>query len=240
MSSGLSMPHVDWFLADAGPLAHAAAQADAVAARWSQSLNATDRQALILGFYMAETLAGGAIEQALSQLPSGYHPGLKSQREDEDRHIGTFATWLGAPPEVPIPRPRQRQIIQWLVMLLVNELTGFCQFHMLARMLAEPDAIEAVNAIAADERVHIRRLLEWLEPLWKTRSALPVGDFIARFRRELPGRMCQFFPREELGALRDEMVRVIDTLLGHFPPANSAGETAFEPETSPTVAADGR
>lgn len=177
-----------------------------------------DRQALLQGFYLAEALAGVAIEQALAQLPERYRAGLTEQLADEARHISTFADWLQTPPMVPAPRPRARQVIQWLVMLLVNELTGFCQFRMLARMLPDAHAIEAIDAIANDERGHIKRLLDWLEPLWATRSALPVGEFVARFRRELPGRMCQFFPRAELSGLRQEMVTVIDDLLSHLPP----------------------
>ncbi|MFM7200615.1 MAG: ferritin-like domain-containing protein [Myxococcota bacterium] len=204
------------FLSSEGPLDHAARASDTVAARWVHALTPADRHDLIRGFYMAETLAGMAIEQARTQLPAQYQAGLETQAADEARHIEVFTRWLGAPPALPTPKMRQRQHIQWLMVLLVNELTGFCQFHLLARLLEEPAAIQAVQEIAADERTHIKRLLDWLEPLWNTRSAQPVGEFVDRFRRDLPGRMCQFFPRAALQPLREELVNVIDALLQPF------------------------
>lgn len=117
------------FLAAEGPLEHAARASDAVAARWAHALTLQDRQALITGFFMAESLAGIALEQARTQLPPLYHAGLEAQAADEARHIEVFARWLGSPPSLPLPKLRQRQHIQWLMVLLVNELTGFCQFH---------------------------------------------------------------------------------------------------------------
>lgn len=205
------------FFAPDGPLEEAARASDAVAARWQSLLTEADRRALIQGFYLAEALAGVAIEQARAQVPTRYHAGLDAQAADEARHIAVFAQWLGGPPTFPVPRPKERQLTLWLVLLLVNELTGFCQFCMLMRLLTSDAEAAQVLVIAQDERVHIRRLLTWLEPLWSTRSALPMGGFVDRFRRDLPGRMCQFFPRAELKPLRDALTAVIDALLQRLP-----------------------
>jgi len=200
------------FLAPDGPFEQAALRSYAVASCWRPLLTAADRVPLVAGFYLAETLAGYAISHARQQVPAEYHAGLDVQAADEARHIEVFASWMPFGIAVPEPRVRQRQTIQWLVLLLVNELTGFCQFRMLARLMESDDARHAV-----DERVHVARLMGWLEPLRSDRSARPVVQFIERFRRDLPGRMCQFFPRVDLHPLRDEMAGVIDDLLGALP-----------------------
>jgi len=209
--------HQQLWNSEAGPLQTAARTSAEVAERWASLLTEGDRAALMAGFHLAETMAGFAVEQALEQLPEAYADGLRAQARDEARHVEIFARWLGDAPNISMPQIRQRQTFQWLVLLLVNELTGFCQFSMLARLLHTSEGRAVVEGIIEDERRHILRLLTWMEPLWGTKTAVPVFEFIRRFRKDLPGRMGQFFPRDELAPLRVELTHVVDTLLDRLP-----------------------
>lgn len=219
---GPDMP--DRLLGAGGPLELAAVHAEALGASWSERLDRDARSALIRGFFLAETLAGYAIGQAILQLPPEYRAELEAQADDEARHIALFAGWLDQVPVVPPPLLRQRQVPQWLVQLLVNELTGYCQFRLLASLVETNAQRVEVHQVARDEEVHIRRLLVWLEPFWGARSGQPLGGFIRRFRVDLPGRMCQFFPRAEQLVLRQALQEVVDTVLSCLPTQENAPE----------------
>ena len=194
-------------------LDRAQADAEAIASRYRQALNADDYHALSLAFYRAESLAEYALEEALRQVPRAKQDELREQIEDEQRHINVFAHWLGSPPQIARPKSKQRPPVVWYSVLLANEIAGFCQFHMLAGLLEATDKRHAIEAIAADERIHIARLVRWLREYQGTTTWGSVVQVTDAFRRRLELRMQQFLPRDELGSIREEMAGAIDRLL---------------------------
>jgi hypothetical protein len=84
---------------------------------------------------------------------------------------------------------------------------------MLAGLLEDTERRDAVNAIAADERVHIARLVRWLQEFKDTPTWGSVVQVTDAFRRRLGMRMQQFLPREELSNVRTEMAEIIDSML---------------------------
>ena len=67
--------------------------------------------------------------------------------------------------------------------------------------------------VAADEVLHIERLLRWLAPLRGKAAWVTVSDMVRAFVERLPGRMRQFLPRDELAGLRAEMADITAELL---------------------------
>jgi hypothetical protein len=187
--------------------------AETLAHRYRSTLTADDHQQLALAFHRAESLAEYALEEALQQVPNDKSHELIEQIEDERRHINVFAHWLGAPPDIPRPKSKNRPPVVWYSILLANEIAGFCQFHMLAGLLEDTERRDAVNAIAADERVHIARLVRWLQEFKDTPTWGSVVQVTDAFRRRLGMRMQQFLPREELSNVRTEMAEIIDSML---------------------------
>jgi len=194
---------------------------------WVDAMTAEDRQGMVVAFYEAESLAAMALDQAITQVGPDFRDALVVQRTDESRHVDVFSRWGGAVRPLSAPRIRKRDDHVWFTLLLVNELTGYCQFMMLHALLESPGERQAVREICADEQEHIARLMGWMDPVMKSRRARACEAIVLRFRRGLEGRMHQFFPREELRPLRDAMSGHVDGLL----------ETLF-PGTGP--AADGR
>ncbi|MFT7625641.1 MAG: hypothetical protein ACI9WU_004832 [Myxococcota bacterium] len=185
-----------------------------LAREWTTRLTETDRDHLSEAFYTAESLAHSAIIQAMAQVPETYRAELQSQLEDEERHIAVFRRWLGDEPEpfgTPPERARPNEV--WFASLLVNEIAGFCQFHMLAGLCGDPGRKSEVLAIADDEIIHVQRLLRWLAPSRDTRAWLVVEAMVNRFLRRLDNRMAQFLPAEPLTPLREEMARLTAALL---------------------------
>lgn len=188
-------------------LSRAAADAARVAEQWAGALTAEDRRALVGAFHRAESLAEVALEQAAAQVPRRYRAELAEQLADERRHVALFAGWLGEAPEVLPPAEKERPWQHWFASLLINELTGFCQFHLLAALVA-PDDRARVLAVIADEERHVERLVGWLDG-----ARADLHRSVHRFCRGLDGRMRQFFPREELGELRGALGGVVQRLL---------------------------
>lgn len=191
----------------AAALQSARAGATAVAAEWAACLTHEDRRALVWAFHRAEALAAVALEQAAAQVPRRYREELLEQLEDERRHVALFAEWLGDEPEVPAPPEKERPWQHWFASLLLNELTGFCQFHLLAA-LVEGEQRTAVLEAVADEEAHVERLVGWLRG-----SRSDLRRSVQRFCRALDGRMRQFFPREELAGVRAALGAVVERLL---------------------------
>ena len=180
-------------------------------------VTAGDQRHMWAAFHRAETLAHTALRAALPQLDHSYRAELEEQIEDEQRHVALFASWLCEPtaPASSPPPPRQRPAVAWFGMLLVNEMCGFCQFQMLAALLADaPAKRRRVIEVADDEGVHIHRLVRWLAAMPTDASSREVGKIALAFRRNLPRRMSQFLPRDEHAALRDAMCRIIGELVG--------------------------
>lgn len=200
-----------------GELSHlldkAEAEAQGIAATYRNTLNRDDHDMLVLAFHRAETLAEFALQEAREQVPLKYQAELDEQIADEQRHISVFAHWLQAPPSVPRPKSRRRPEVVWYAVLLANEIAGYCQFHMLAGLLADASHRAAVEEIARDERVHITRLTRWLRKYAGRATWGSVTQVTDAFRRRLDTRMQQFLPRDELVDVRTAMSSLIDTLL---------------------------
>ena len=182
--------------------------------RWRGKLTNQDQRFLVEAFHRAEALARHALCQALEQVSEDYRPKLRTQLQDEDRHVDVFAHWHEQPaPEVPVPKTKQRTEHVWFALLLVNEVAGFCQFHMLHGLLGEGSKADAVAEVAHDEVEHILRLSAWLTPFQESRAFADVERIVTRFRRDLEGRMRQFLPRDELQSFRAELAVTIEDLL---------------------------
>lgn len=185
-------------------------------------MTAADRHDLNVAFYRAESLAHIALLCAMEQVDPRYAGELAEQIADEERHIGVFRRWLGDAAEpIRAPRPKQREQTVWFVTLLLNEVAGYCQFHMLAALVGEETAAQDVLEVARDEEVHIERLVRWLEPMAPTPAYKNVDAMLSRFEARLEGRMSQFLPRPELGELRQEMARITSELLHAVMPAST-------------------
>ena len=198
----------------------AADEATALAEKWRDRLTDDDTLALAKAFHRAESLAHAALEDAIEQVSESYRTELEEQLEDESRHVSVFARWLG--PDVDdfrVPRSRQRTEPVWFAMLLVNEVAGFCQFHMLEGLVDDPSRAAEVAAVANDEVGHITRLVKWLLPHYGTKSQAQIDHLTGAFRNRLEGRMHQFLPREQLAELRREMAAIINRLLVDLLPA---------------------
>ena len=188
-------------------------EACAIAQRYRAELRDEDHHMLVLAFYRAETLAEYALLEAHAQVPTAYQEELAEQIEDERRHVAVFADWMQEPPEIPVPKSKRRPNDVWYSVLLANEIAGYCQFHMLAGLLADPARREAVESIARDERRHIARLTRWIrqyagQPTWGS-----ITQVTSAFRRRLDTRMEQFLPRSELSDVRKDMAQLIDSCL---------------------------
>ena len=182
--------------------------------RWRGRLDDQDQRFLINAFHRAESLARHALCQAIEQVTERYRSQLRAQLQDEDRHVAVFAHWHEKrEASTPIPKCKQRSEPVWFALLLVNEVAGFCQFHMLHGLLGEGSRADAVAEIARDETEHIVRLARWITPFRDARAFADIERIVIRFRHDLDGRMKQFLPREEFSALREELSDTIQGLL---------------------------
>lgn len=207
----------------------AAARARTLAASWAAALQPDDHAIMAASFYRAESLAHIALEAAREQLEDGYRAELTEQMADEERHVALFAEWLGPDREtITAPKLRQRGPAVWFGLLLVNEVCGFCQFNMLAGLLADPERRDAVDAVAADEIVHILRLLRWIAPLRGQPSYAEIQKVTGRFRRNLGHRMAQFLPSEALAPLRRDMSEIVSALLVDLTGATPQDSAVFK------------
>lgn len=207
------------------PLEKTAAECRQIAAQWVGELTSEDQRYMVRAFHRAESLAHHALSDAIEQLPQNFQIELLEQLADETHLINIFANWHNNEPNViRIPKNKQRGAHMWFALLLINEITGFCQFQMLYGLQKNPQKAEDVADIIADEIRHIQRLVRWLEPFEETPSKTEIQRIIAAFRSKLVQRMTQFLPREELSGLRTQMAAAIDTLLGQL-------TGAFEPTT---------
>jgi hypothetical protein len=201
-------------------LAKAAMDCFRTAEVWKAQLSEGDKGSLIRAFHRAEALAEFALVEAIMQVPEEHGKDLARQRVEEERHVDVFAGFLGGAVDIP-PRPKSkvRPPSVWYGLLLLNELTGYCQFSMLAALL-EPSERFVLETVIAEEEEHVERLLRWMEPVWESRECQQATRMVQRFRADLPGRMEQFFEGPHLEGLRQEMgghVRVLlDGLLERF------------------------
>jgi len=125
-----------------------------------------------------------------------------------------FAAWRDDKDEkVASPRLKERTEPVWFALLLVNEVAGFCQFHMLHGLLGEGPYADSVAEIAHDEIEHIERLSRWLQPWQESRAFDDVNRIVQRFRGDLDGRMKQFLPRDDFRDFRADLSATIDSLL---------------------------
>ena len=172
-----------------------------------------DFQQLVHAFYLAESLARYALYEAVEQVEPQYREELLEQIDDENRHVDLFDRWGEGFEAPPAPRPRERDGFVWFVILLLNELAGYCQFSMLYALLGTPEQKHDIEVTVLDEQRHIERLLRWMVDVWPSRRGILARRIVEAFRNKLPGRMGQFFPRAELGGLREEMAEHIAWLL---------------------------
>ena len=184
----------------------AAAQVRAAVGPFAGQLTPADHRRMAVAFHRAESLALNALRQALGQVGGAYRSELEEQIADEARHVDVFA--LGdATPEVAAPAGKRRDEPVWFALLLVNEIAGFCQFHLLAAL--DEAAAGAALAIAEDERRHIERLARWLTR-WRRAPVRETIERIGRtFVKNLPGRMTQFVVNPDLDALNHAMIAII-------------------------------
>ena len=183
------------------------------AREWVSAMTPPDRRGMVVAFYEAESLAAMALDDAIAQVGEAYRGALITQREDESRHVDVFSRWGGEIRPLPKPRVRLRDEHVWFTLLLINELTGYCQFMMLHALLESPGERREVEGICQDEQEHIGRLMQWMGPVMESRSARVCNAIVQRFRRGLDGRMSQFFPREDLAPLREAMRGHVGELL---------------------------
>lgn len=194
----------------------AASRCAKTAEKWSDDLTESDRSELVLAFHRAESLAHHALEQAIEQVSVRYRQELREQLLDEERHVDVFVSWHADCSEVVPPRSKQRGEAVWFVTLLLNEIAGYCQFEMLKRLLGSDAKQAQIAEIVEDEERHIRRLHGWLLPIWDTPTAKILDRMVTRFSGRLEGRMAQFFPREGLASLRNEMAEHIRDVVQHL------------------------
>lgn len=195
------------------PLRDVTERTKAIATEWAPLLTSEDRVALLEAFEIAETFALFALECAMEQVGERYRHELLEQIADERRHISTFSKWRGLPLREMNRVRRTRDDYVWFTLLLINELTGYCQFQMLSILVETESQRYDVQRICEDEEKHIARLVHWLAPAANsTRSVVPK-EMVRRFERELPLRMLQFMPRAELAPLRDAMVTQVGLLM---------------------------
>ena len=173
-----------------------------------------DRRRLITAFHKAESLAEFALEDAIEQVRETYREDLVRQRAEEEKHVRVFASYLGETNEVPRPKGRKRPESVWFTLLLLNELTGYCQFAFLFPLLRNEEQ-ELLAEVMGEEEEHVERLLRWMEPVWGERGGPQSVKMVERFREDLPGRMEQFFEGEELDSLRKEW-RIVGSLLNQL------------------------
>ncbi len=196
-----------------------------IAAQWIDELTPEDQRYMVQAFHRAESLAHHALSDAIEQLPQNFQSELLEQLADETRHVDVFANWHNDEPQViRIPKTKKRGAHVWFALLLINEITGFCQFQMLYGLQKNPQKAEEVAEIIADEIRHIQRLVRWLKAFEETPSKTEIQRIIAAFRSKLVQRMTQFLPRKELSGLRTQMSAAIDALLSQLC-------VAFEPTT---------
>jgi len=182
--------------------------------QWRGTLSEQDQRFMVAAFHRAESLAKVALCQAIEQVSDRYREELLAQLADEERHVDVFANWHDETGEaVPSPRLKERTEPVWFALLLVNEVAGFCQFHMLHGLLGEGTYADAVAEVAEDEIEHIERLCRWLEPWREAPAFSDIERIVGRFRRDLDGRMKQFLPRDEFRELRDGLSSTIEGLL---------------------------
>ena len=180
---------------------------------WADRMSEQDLRDLVFAFYQAESLARYALLETLEQVGPNYRDELMEQIADEDRHVDLFHRWGGGFEVPPRPRPKEREDFVWFVILLLNELAGYCQFSMLYALLGTPEQRREIEEIAADEQRHIDRLLGWTEDVWESRRGNVARKIVEGFQNKLAGRMGQFFPRADLDGLRGEMAEHIQWLL---------------------------
>jgi len=194
---------------------HASAgRAHAIGSSWRGALGEQDQRFMVTAFHRAESLAKVALCQALEQVSDRYRPDLERQLDDEQRHVDVFAAWHDEPPaDIRSPRARQRTEPVWFALLLVNEVAGFCQFHMLHGLLGEGRYADAVAQVARDEVEHIERLSRWLQPWQGAPAFADIERIVSRFRGRLDERMQQFLPRDDFREFRAELAATIDALL---------------------------
>lgn len=186
----------------------AASQCSRALAAHRDVLRDDDFRELVTAYYRAESLASFALEDAIEQSSGTHRTELIEQLEDEKRHIDVFAGWLTDDPPLQRPGRKERQPEVWYALLLVNEVTGYCQFRMLTA-LTTPEQTEQVEEVLLDEERHIGRLARWLAPVWGGRLGVIPERIVERFVRDLRGRMHQFFPREELAPVREAVADAI-------------------------------
>lgn len=195
-------------------VARAAGLCEETARRWADRLSSAERDVLVLAFYRAESLAEYALEDAVEQLDECYRKDLIRQGVEEEKHVAVFAGFLsGNPPPVLRPKSKVRPRSVWFALLLLNELTGYCQFSMLKPLLETPEARMLLEEVMKEEEEHIERLLRWMEPEWTGRGKHQVEKMVSRFQQALMGRMEQFFEGAELADLRREMGSHVSGLL---------------------------
>lgn len=182
--------------------------------RWASALTDEDVATLRTAFHRAESLAEAALVAAIDQVGPDRRVELEEQLDDERRHVAVFASWFpdGAPVH-GMPALKRRPEAVWFAMLACNELAGFCQFEMLAAVLNDAARVEAVRAVAADERRHIARLVRWLAPERRRPMQREVDRFAGRFAAQVDIRMQQFLPREELEPLRSAVGGAVADLI---------------------------
>lgn len=195
------------------PLREVSERTRVVTALWSPHLNFQDKITLYEAFEMAETFALFALECAVEQVADRYRNELQEQIEDERRHIMVFSEWRGLELREINRIRRTREDYVWFTLLLVNELTGYCQFQMLSSLVETEAQRDEVDRICKDEEKHIDRLIRWLFPVKGSSRAVVPREIVLRFERELPQRMQQFMPREELAPLRGAIAAQVSILL---------------------------
>ncbi len=180
---------------------------------WSKDLDHEARRILVTAFYRAESLAGYALEDAIVQVPEPFVEDLIRQRREEQEHVDVFAGLLVEPPEVARPQTRTRPKTVWFTLLLLNEITGYCQFSLLTQLLETDGQRDQLAQVIREEEEHIARLLRWMQPEWSGRGGPQSRVMVQRFMDGLPGRMEQFFEGEGLAGLRDEVRGHVQSLL---------------------------
>ena len=196
-------------------LASSAREAANLARNHAERFGKEDRRRLITAFHKAESLAEFALEDAIEQVRETYREDLVRQRAEEEKHVRVFASYLGETNEVPRPKGRKRPESVWFTLLLLNELTGYCQFAFLFPLLRNEEQ-ELLAEVMGEEEEHVERLLGWMEPVWGERGGPQSVKMVERFREDLPGRMEQFFEGEELDSLRKGMEGIVGSLLNQL------------------------
>ena len=198
------------------PLAQASLSCHNSATKWRERLVDADFRGLVRAFHRAESLAEFALLDAIEQVRPEHMSDLERQREEEEKHVNVFASFLEGEVETPVrPKPRVRPESVWYTLLLLNELTGFCQFSFLHALL--PVSRQPIlEDVMQDEEEHVARLLRWMEPVWAGRGRGQAVKMVDRFRQDLPGRMEQFFEGPHLSGLRAEMHEHVDGLIGEL------------------------